>query len=274
MSGEAVTKMLGEPYRLALAESQSIMHSQEIERVVKEMEAIGRIRASRLLKKANRLRRNSIYAAVCLSCCAVGFLVAFSLTLKNSTSIPTIAIQGKSAQWNGKVVDAPAPNPAYSGAASAPAAQINKAASTTIAAPVQVVKVDPALTKSIPQPVRHLISQARSITVQPKAQSFVLPAKVVPATNANKPTEKASDQEAEVVLPVRVTPKEISEARFQEMAQISTTGNEFKVVNVIEGAVVVRQGQTVKQFKVGDQLPSGKILKSVDTESLKFEVSP
>lgn len=283
--------------QLALVEGQRLFRVQNVDRVQKEMRAIDEIRAKRLAAKASRVRFNLISAAVCVSCCASGFLVAFSLTHKNSPSISNIEIRAKSAQWTGKVVGSSAPNPASIDVASAPATQISKAAPTTIAAPIQGVKVvsrllQPAqapgnatiqsqspialraqtqpVTRPTAQPVIRFTAQTRTNGVQPKAQNVVLPSNVVSATVTN--SEKPKD-DGEVVLPFRVVQKELAEQKFQGKEPTSSPGD-FKVVNAVEGALIVRLGQTVRQVKIGDQLPNGRILKSVDTDNLKFEVEP
>jgi hypothetical protein len=49
---------------------------------------------------------------------------------------------------------------------------------------------------------------------------------------------------------------------------------DYKVVNVIEGVVIVRQGQMVRPIKVGEKMPDGQTLKSVNTDKGQFETQP
>lgn len=278
-----------ESCRLALAESQSILRAQEIERVAKETEAIGRIRAQRIANKANRFRRNSISVAACLSCCAAGFLIAVFFKNTSSTPIPKIEAQTKNSQWIGKVLDASSQSIAPIVISSSPLPQTAKTITT---APIQVVKVDPLPAPQPTQAVTRItavteagvaasISQSKK---SPQSKSAidrtVAPAKrvepfkkiVIPEEISKKVQDKGND-DAEVVLPSRLVKQEPVDSKFQEKTQ-TTSQRYFKVVNAIEGALIIQEGQTVKQFKIGDKLPNGKILSSVDPENLKFEVDP
>jgi hypothetical protein len=278
---------------VALAQSLRMSNAQNIERVGKEMKAIDEIRRKRLAAKANRFRRNSISAAVCFAFCATGFLIALSLTHESSPKPLNLKAQPKNEQQMGKAdsslapilapsvsanakflgptlievansAQAPQPTTAPTKAPTLPAPQTLDAAAETYQSQTVARTSQPSVNRFAIQP--------KSIAPTHKTKTPVVPAMAISPTVAIKPAGK-SETDAEVVLPARLSKQEPSESRFQEKSA-SGSGNDFKVVNVIDGALIVRQGQTVRQFKIGDQLPSGKILKSVDTESLKFEVSP
>ena len=142
------------------------------------------------------------------------------------------------------------------------------AAVAKVAAPVPVA---PVTVKANPPPavIRYQVA-ARPPLPQP-AQTQRL------AANSNRGTDKktadAPTDNQDFVLPARVPPKPQEEPKFQEKTASSGSG-EFRVVNVIEGAVIVRQGQTVRQYRIGEQMPNGQTLKSVDIDSGKFESSP
>lgn len=272
--------------QLALVESQRLFRVLNLDRVEREMRAIDEIKAKRLAAKANRFRRNYLTAAACLSCCAAGILISVFFTHTSGTPIPKISAQTKNSQWIGKVLDASSPIVI----SSSPLTQTAKYLTTTTS-PIQVVKVDPL---PAPQPTQAVtrITAATAAAVNSSIFQFVAPAKPkemtiakiesskkvatlvrnVPQTIPNTVKEKGND-EAEVVLPTRSVPNETVDPRFQEKASIAT-GSDFKVVNVIDGALIVRQGEAVRQFQIGDQLPSGKTLKSVNAENGKFEVAP
>ena len=272
---------------MALVESQRLFRVLNLDRVEREMRAIDEIKAKRLAAKANRFRRNYLTAAACLSCCAAGILISVFFTHTSGTPIPKISAQTKNSQWIGKVLDASSPIVI----SSSPLTQTAKYLTTTTS-PIQVVKVDPLPAPQPTQAVTRItavteagvaasISQSKK---SPQSKSAidrtVAPAKrvepfkkiVIPEEISKKVQDKGND-DAEVVLPSRLVKQEPVDSKFQEKTQ-TTSQRYFKVVNAIEGALIIQEGQTVKQFKIGDKLPNGKILSSVDPENLKFEVDP
>ena len=48
---------------------------------------------------------------------------------------------------------------------------------------------------------------------------------------------------------------------------------DFKVTSVMDDFVMIRQGQSAKQVKVGEKLPNGRTLESVYFDRSAFEAS-
>ena len=149
---------------------------------------------------------------------------------------------------------------------------VAKAAQVAVVAKVAApVAVAPVIVKANPPPavIRYQVATRPPLPQPAQTQRL--------AANSNRGTDKktaeAPTDNQDFVLPARVPAKPVEEPKFQEKTASSNTG-EFRVVNVIEGAVIVRQGQTVRQYRIGDQMPNGQTLKSVDIDTGKFDSSP
>ena len=149
---------------------------------------------------------------------------------------------------------------------------VAKAAQVAVVAKVAApVEVAPVIVKANPPPavIRYQVASRPPLPQPAQTQRL--------AANSNrgidKKTADAPPENQDFVLPARVPAKLVEEPKFQEKTASSNTG-EFRVVNVIEGAVIVRQGQAVRQYRIGDQMPNGQTLKSVDIDTGKFDSSP
>lgn len=95
-----------------------------------------------------------------------------------------------------------------------------------------------------------------------------------------KPVENPAE-DSEIVLSPRPKPeKDKSQAIAASILRTNTSddvavgSSDFKVVNLLEGTVVVRQGQSVRQVKVGEKMPDGQVLKNVNVDKGQFETIP
>jgi hypothetical protein len=73
----------------------------------------------------------------------------------------------------------------------------------------------------------------------------------------------------DVVLPNRQLPRPAPPA-----VTPTSISADYKVVNVIEGAVVIRQGQSVRHIRIGEKMPDGQTLKNVNTDKGQFLTNP
>ena len=276
--------MADEPYRHALAEAQALLDAQAIQRVAREVEAIRTVRSARLAKRSSRRRRYAVNAIACVVCVAGGFgLSLLATTTTPAEKMAKVEAKPKSKEWVGPVINelsgsaSPYPSASSTVAVSkqqlvsgqAPVAKLAQVASVAkVAAPVAAAPV--TIKANTSPPVVRYQAPARPALPQP-AQSQRLAANSNRGTD-KKPAEAPTDNQ-DFVLPARVPAKPVEEPKFQEKTASSGSG-EFRVVNVIEGAVIVRQGQTVRQYRIGDQMPNGQTLQSVDIDNGKFDSSP
>ena len=284
MSNAGVMHLPDEAYRRATAESRAMLDSQAIQRVAREIEVIAAVRSARLAKRSSRRRRYVLNAAACIVCVAAGFgLSLLATATPPAEKMAKVEAKPKTKEWVGPIMNEPANSVAsYPSASSAivvpkpqpvnvqaPVAKVAQVVAVAkVAAPVAAA---PVTIKANPSPpVIRYQAPARPPLPQP-AQTQRL------AAGSNRGTDKklaeAPTDNQDFVLPARVPAKPVEEPKFQEKTASSGSG-EFRVVNVIEGAVIVRQGQTVRQYRIGDQMPNGQTLKSVDTDTGKFDSSP
>ncbi|UUZ66300.1 hypothetical protein LP417_35390 (plasmid) [Polaromonas sp. P1-6] len=147
-----------------------------------------------------------------------------------------------------------------------------KAAATAAApaSPPVAAVVVPSNPAAVPVPLPVLI--AKPTAAAPIAKAVNAAVALPPQPNANAPVapSKAPEKPAEaveVVLPVKARPQ-VPKPQASAPPAIS---KDYKVVNVIDGIVIVRQGQSVRQVHIGEKMPDGQTLKSVNTDKGQFE---
>ncbi|CAN5462155.1 hypothetical protein BH10PSE16_BH10PSE16_03910 [soil metagenome] len=244
----------------AMAESQAIARRQSQERLKRELQTIAVIRKERIANSKAGLRRRlmAVAAATGLVCVAVGYAVG----TKSPAPVQLHIIE--------RIEPAPASEPPAGAAVAAHLAQPSPPtapAPSQEAAPVQAA---PPAALAVPLPL-----PARMLAPAPPAQRAPPPRisnAPLPERTADKPAAKPPE-EGEFVLS-RSRAKAAPEARATDPAQALPAALDFKVVNVIEGTVIVRQGRSVRQIKVGEKMPDGQTLKSVSVDKGQFETSP
>ena len=238
----------------AIAESEAITRQQEEERTGREIRAISNIRKKRVATSQTGIRWKFvlIVAAVGVVCGGIGYSLA---------------------QTAGKVevhvIERVEPVPTISAAvlmAALPASQpTTDLLAAVIALPPSPETIQKSLAASEPVPAME------KKVVQPVTITHPVSLVVKPVT---RPVDRVSNQAPEdaeiVIVDKRPAPAAKPAIPPAVNTQIAVT-TEYKVVNVLEGTVVVRQGQSVRQVKLGEKMPDGKILKSVNVDKGQFE---
>ena len=246
----------------AMAESQAIARRQSQERLKRELQTIAVIRKERIANSKAGLRRRlmAVAAATGLVCVAVGYAVG----TKSPAPVQLHIIE--------RIEPAPASEPP-AGAAVAVAAHLAQPSPPTApapgqeAAPVQAAQ-PAALAVPLPLPARMLAPAPPAQRAPPPRLSNA----PLPERTADKPAAKPPEEGEFVLSSSRA--KAAPEARATDPVQALPAALDFKVVNVIEGTVIVRQGRSVRQIKVGEKMPDGQTLKSVSVDKGQFETSP
>lgn len=286
----------------ARAEAQVIDNSHQLTRIKVELNAISRIRSDRLASTAKgvRLRMALVAVAVGIACGSLGYWLRFEppervqlhiLERDVATAADTqpsfagasvlVPLEPKSASV---LAAMPAVAPAVATNPVPPdLAQVESQLAGPATTPAPVATPVP-LPISLPLPV--LVSSKAKVALPPvglpsaKGDSAsthpsngaqvgkALPMVAERAPDAPNAAPRSSDG-IDVVLPNRAPGRPAQSA----VAQASTNAD-YKVVNVIDGAVIVRQGQSVSQIRIGGKMPDGQTLKSVNTDKGQFETLP
>lgn len=284
----------------ARAETEAIAHVKRLERVEVELRTIAIIRGNRLRqsKKAQLTRLGLACLAAGIGCGYVGYLigaapakplqsiaasVAAPITpaINATTTIearqpeqPSLeanvgAVQGKTEPPR-IVVEAtpiPATTPdsvrSVSGVATAPGL-------LTSLVPVANVPARPVASMASVAPRPALVpipARSPSPPLRP-----VIVAKPVVRQEVSRPAIQAVTETKPVESGVDVTLARSRQASKQVVATKSGTDpQDFKVTSVMDGFVMIRQGQSVVQVKVGEKLPNGKTVQTVNPEKGSFE---
>lgn len=275
----------------AMAESQAVAMRQSQERLKRELQTIAVIRKERLAKSKDGMRRHllAVAAATGMVCVAVGYAVGtkspapaqLHIVERIGPAPASVAVADAALQRNA-AQSAPSANPAP--IQEKPAAHVAEQAATqaqqrpaSASAALQPASVPLALPSPLPLPLplpfnaQAVPAKQRVPAVQAQSQSR-LAAESMASLTAAKPTVKPPEDSDFVLSSTRT--RTVPEVKAAEAVLAQPGGLAFKVVNVIEGTVIVRQGQSVKQIKVGEKMPDGQTLKSVSVDKGQFETSP
>lgn len=283
----------------ARAESEAIAHVKRLQRVEVELHTLETIRKERLwqTKKAQLTRLGFACLAVGITCGAAGYLIG-ALPAKSLQSIaarqPTGNLPGSPATTlpsrqpgqppseqtadaqPGKIESAHvAVEPTLSHTTSPDSLRsvTSVTASTSSLTPLVPVAISlPPIPASValiapkpvavPFPVKALNQQARPLVV----------AKPVVHHDASRPLAQSVLELKPVESGVDVTLAKPRQALKQaESTKPISDPLDFKVTSVMDGFVMIRQGQSVKQVKVGEKLPNGKTVQAVNPEKGSFE---
>lgn len=271
----------------AMAESQAVAMRQSQERLKRELQTIAVIRKERLAKSKDGMRRRllAVAAATGMVCVAVGYAVGTKSPAPAqlhileriepapaSVAVADAGLQGNSAQSALGANPAPIQEKPVPHVAEQAATQAQQRPASASAAQ-QPASVPLALPSPLPLPfnTQAVPARQRASAVQAQSQSR-LAAESMASLPAAKPTVKPPEDSDFVLSSTRA--KAVPEVKAAEAVPAQPGGIAFKVVNVIEGTVIVRQGQSVKQIKVGEKMPDGQTLKSVSVDKGLFETSP
>lgn len=286
----------------ARAETETIVHVKRLERVEVELRTIAIIRGNRLRqsKKAQLTRLGLACLAAGIGCGYVGYLVG-AAPAKPAQSIAAIA--------PAPVIPASSPVPTMEARQTEqPSLTANVLAVTLKPEPSRAMVEATPVPDTTPDSVRSVfgvaaatgpltslvpVSNVPARPVANMASAAPRPALVpVPVKTPNPPLkplmiakpvvrQEASRPSAQSVTELRPVESgvDVTLARpRQALKQAETTkpvsdAQDFKVTSVMDGFVMIRQGQSVKQVKVGEKLPNGKTLESVNPDKGVFEAS-
>lgn len=293
----------------ARAEALTIEHSNQLARVEIELRALSLIRSHRLARTAKglRIRLTLIAAATGITCGVFGYWIRaetpgkvqlhviereVAVVANLETTPAVVSFSGESSQVPESAVSAPRPaSPTSPSSQAEPQQTTNRLAvlpvapvlgkpPTTSLAPVPVLVPIPVRTLVIAQPQVARLAQPQAKQLEKPKTVLGVPTKAAdPGSNSQVGTTSATQDAVaavpklaeanDVILPVKpqLMPR-------QPAVVAVAPSTDYKVVNVIEGTVMVRQGQSVRQIRIGEKMPDGQILKSVNVEKGEFETLP
>lgn len=298
----------------ALAETKAIARQQDQPRLTRELQTIAVVRKERIAssRAGERRRLTAVAIGVALVCLVAGYFVGHGS--RGSVQIHTIereavatagtasitAIQANSAQ----------PTIVSTQGSEQPGPAVPAVPAITV---IPVVPVEPAVPTALEEPVQNAAAAAKSEkTLVLGGTGSANAANTAITSNASNPKapqqaaalRKVAAKQSLESRPALITQSvdiKPSPAKAQEDAEIvirqkalvdapvaapavagSTSGKgepvraaaAFKVVNIFDSTVIVRQGQTVRQIKVGEKMPDGQTLKSINADKGQFETMP
>lgn len=289
----------------ALAESQAIARTQEMGRIKQELQAIQAARRERVAKSSVGQRRRLIAVAVGtgLLCAVAGYAVGTKSSpqvqrhvIEREAEPASIAKVAASSATGQTALPPGIPTGRPDGAIVV--ADSSQSANLPPGAPKGAVPFNIPVAQAggqIPVPVLTASVKTTDTAVQSKPSPLPSPAAKL-STNrtaaiaARDPAEKKAltalednaivltprEKKGDKTRPDQAAPpvQPSASASTAPAATVVAAGASFKVVNILEGTVVVRQGQSVCQVKVGEKMPDGQVLKSVNLDKGEFETLP
>lgn len=287
----------------AKAETEAIAHVKRLERVEVELRTIAIIRGNRLRqsKKAQLTRLGLACLAAGIGCGYVGYLVGAAPakpppSIAASVAEPVTPAINPATTIVARQPDQPSlaanvgavPGNTEPSRVVVDAAPIPATTPDSVRSVVGVAATTGPLANLVPVPNMPARQVASMPSVAPRPALVPVPVKtpnpplkpmVVAKPVVRQETTRPSTQTVTDLKPVE-SGVDVTLARpRQALKQAEATkpvsdAQDFKVTSVMDGFVMIRQGQSVKQVKVGEKLPNGKTLESVNPDKGVFEASP